>query len=617
MQAMLCYLVFIVNNTFCADLHTWVRVCLGVWRSSGSAPAEPAPWNRRRLVLNSSSELTVRLASLACGPDDDGARAALEVGGAMLFSGSWPLEGVDTSLRIKCIQNLTRDSRIAFVRPAPKECDWAWEEMPDGIPKPSEFPTVTVAPDRCLVDLDPQDDPIDSGAPPASRQTEPSSAPSSWTPTVPILRWVARWSGLAADAGVDFVPSSNDGINEHPLSREEREAKALLTSMWKMRDFAISAELTRALQRCAASDTTRRQRKPARMAMLMHAPHLPIILAARTLAREAARGLPCSSSGPYIGRAAHALCKDRLYALSMYYGLVLIDRTGVLTSPIRTWTPEGGGVPSAAEVTAFRASGASLSDVMLERARALWGESEQVPASLPVCMSKASVRTRNPNPEPRTPQPESARRRVRGFFFPPSPRLCHTPHPLHSTPGAPSPDGPRGREQVSPPLEIQVCWSGGIDSTALLCSMLAAADEAPTRSRRARLVLRLDASSVREYPLFFSQHIQGAAQLEPRTPSPESRTPAPDIHRRTLALRPRMLNPEACMLNLNLNLNPEPCMSRCGAACGTHRRARHRHNLAASGAHDRHWGARRPALWVRPHAGGLLRPRSPARARPT
>ena len=87
---------------------------------------------------------------------------------------------------------------------------------------------------------------------------------------------------------------SNDGINQHPLSREELEAKALLTSMWTMRDHAISAELTRALKRCAArDDTSHRQRKPARMAMLMHSPHLPIILAARTLAREAARGLPC------------------------------------------------------------------------------------------------------------------------------------------------------------------------------------------------------------------------------------------------------------------------------------------------------------------------------------
>ena len=447
MQAMLCYLVFIVNNTFCADLHTWVRVCLGVWRSSGSAPAEPAPWNRRRLVLNSSSELTVRLASLACGPDDDGARAALEVGGAMLFSGSWPLEGVDTSLRIKCIQNLTRDSRIAFVRPAPKECDWAWEEMPDGIPKPSEFPTVTVAPDRCLVDLDPQDDAgggknngggccvVQPGAPPTSEQTEPTSAPSSWTPTVPILRWVARLSGLGEDAGAHVVPS-NDGINQHPLSREELEAKALLTSMWTMRDHAISAELTRALKRCAArDDTSHRQRKPARMAMLMHSPHLPIILAARTLAREAARGLPCLSSGPCIGRAALALCKDRLYSLSMYYGLVLIDRTGVLTSPIRTWTPEGGGVPSAAEVAAFRASGASLSDVMLERARTLWSESEKVPppSSLHVesFCSNSQPRARITNLKPQTPQPQGSRRGVRGFFFPPSRRPHYAPNPLY------------------------------------------------------------------------------------------------------------------------------------------------------------------------------------------
>jgi hypothetical protein len=231
------------------------------------------------------------------------------------------------------------------------------------------------------------------------------------------------------------VPS-NDGINQHPLSREELEAKALLTSMWTMRDHAISAELTRALKRCAArDDTSHRQRKPARMAMLMHSPHLPIILAARTLAREAARGLPCLSSGPCIGRAALALCKDRLYSLSMYYGLVLIDRTGVLTSPIRTWTPEGGGVPSAAEVAAFRASGASLSDVMLERARTLWSESEKVPppSSLHVesFCSNSQPRARIPNLKPQTPQPQGSRRGVRGFFFPPSRRPHYAPNPLY------------------------------------------------------------------------------------------------------------------------------------------------------------------------------------------
>ena len=278
---------------------------------------------------------------------------------------------------------------------------------------------------------------------------QPGSVPEAqktWLP-VPLMRWV-RWAtssslpSLRLDPDRGFVPLEDRAadFNVSPLTLDMRMEKTSLARFWRNRDCAIAMELQRALQ---GWTTPRPRQSTARMAMVMHSPHLPLVLLARKMARSA---LSPGCSGRHFGRAARVLAQDRLFALSMYYGLVMIDRAHVLPSPVRTFTPEGAGIPDAAEIAAFKASGASLSDAMMARARALWEESER-----------------------------------------------SWPH-----------------------LAIQVCWSGGIDSTALLCCLLAAANQAEDQKRKERVIVCLDDSSIREYPLFYEKHIVEAGIAQER-----------------------------------------------------------------------------------------------------
>ena len=57
--------------------------------------------------------------------------------------------------------------------------------------------------------------------------------------------------------------------------------------------------------------------------------------------------------------------------------------------------------------------------------------------------------------------------------------------------------------RATPPLDIYVCWSGGIDSTAVLVSSLRAAIDVSDGTRRARLVVVMDDESVTENEAFF------------------------------------------------------------------------------------------------------------------
>ena len=66
---------------------------------------------------------------------------------------------------------------------------------------------------------------------------------------------------------------------------------------------------------------------------------------------------------------------------------------------------------------------------------------------------------------------------------------------------------------------LHVLWSGGIDSTAVMCALLAATDALPPAARRARLVVHYHARSIAEYPRFWAEHLAplgaaGALALE-------------------------------------------------------------------------------------------------------
>jgi hypothetical protein len=54
-------------------------------------------------------------------------------------------------------------------------------------------------------------------------------------------------------------------------------------------------------------------------------------------------------------------------------------------------------------------------------------------------------------------------------------------------------------------LVVEVYWSGGIDSTALLVALLRTATPA---QRAGGLLIRLDDDSIVEYPLFYKEHIE-------------------------------------------------------------------------------------------------------------
>ena len=145
--------------------------------------------------------------------------------------------------------------------------------------------------------------------------------------------------------------------------------------------------------------------------------------------------------------AATSLFEDRLFCLSLFFGVPLMDRTQTLQGPVRTAivTPS----PTAAEVAAFAERsrtacppGAdpcvhSFDTACMARARHIWAESEADPKRF---------------------------------------------------------------------LDVAVMWSGGIDSTLALVCLLRAAEDIGQR-RRERLVVVLDEKSIGEYPFFHENFI--------------------------------------------------------------------------------------------------------------
>ena len=95
------------------------------------------------------------------------------------------------------------------------------------------------------------------------------------------------------------------------------------------------------------------------------------------------------------------------------------------------------------------------------------------------------------------------------------------PIPAPAAPGEPSASFAQicddiGRELVARAAadgkEIQVLWSGGIDSTLVLISLLKAAEQAG-RTDLLEVVLTID--SVQEYPRFFDRFIRGRLRCLP------------------------------------------------------------------------------------------------------
>ena len=205
-----------------------------------------------------------------------------------------------------------------------------------------------------------------------------------------------------------------------------------------------------------------------------HAPELPLLALADEL-RE--RGVPRASALP--AAAAALVRRDRLFALSLFFGVPMIDRTRTLQGALRT-VAASAPPPSRSEADAYRRrifAGAAGWDATA----AAW--------------------------EPTEGEPYAAH----GGEL--ASEICH--RELDAAMMARARELWAEADGASPPAQVRVMWSGGIDSTAALVSLLRAAGEG-NGGRAHRLVVVLDDESRAEYPRFYRETIAGRLREEPR-----------------------------------------------------------------------------------------------------
>lgn len=154
---------------------------------------------------------------------------------------------------------------------------------------------------------------------------------------------------------------------------------------------------------------------PEDASLLTYSAMLPVLLRAFAFASHAtspARSrtgwVPYAPLAPTIGDdvlpadrlacAFHELgTEDRLFCLSLWFRIPLIDRTGILQGPLRVAIDEPYDRPMVTkeEVAAFKDRGTSLEEACMERARRLWAESEEGEVSpamlLQLCFYKLTL----------------------------------------------------------------------------------------------------------------------------------------------------------------------------------------------------------------------------------
>jgi hypothetical protein len=352
------------------------------------------PGGERRLALNAKHPLIISLAEAAASRKLEKRLAAIAMGESMITTSSWPMSGLDVFLpnekiHWKTAKGLICGPHFIYVSPSPHE-----EIVSD-----SDMKSLAVWPKKIQ-----------------SVQLRTNKADPS---------------------------SKKDKIL---ISNGEKWAKrdGYLWEEWKSRQRNWN------WKRCFKSPHPEVDLQSVAMATI--SPSLPILALARFLqlkdkssyekeekgSQSSVKYIKVKAVDAFRTAASILISCDRLFCLSLFFGVPLIDRTNTLSNSIRTESVVRN-TPSLDEVNAYRAKAPkdahqALEEAMLQRAKAIFEKAQG--------------------------------------------------------------------------LQIVVCWSGGIDSTALLVCLLRAIDKWEEHANcRDQLVIVHDDESISENELFFNTYI--------------------------------------------------------------------------------------------------------------
>ena len=457
-----------------AHLGIVVTACVFIPGKSGREAAFPCalvtiepfvPGGLRRLALNARNALVHQVAvahgegmKRALGGGPAAARwqrdveAALEIGSAMVHSGSWPIDGgFDLMPRMSWMSALGLICGTSKTRVWPVLHDTSSVQRRDE-PPPSALEAIAIWPRR-VSRIHPR---MDRRDPSRVQQYDVHHVGERWM--LREGRLEREWAALRGEAACDGRQAAISW----------RRVRGLLPHT---RAGVVDGATPRSPPASSASVPLRE------CGLMTFAPELPILALADELRH---RGVPPTSAVP--AAAAALTARDRLFALSLFFGVPMIDRTRTLHGALRTTTASPP-PPTPSEVLAYRrrifadAPGwnAARADWEEDGARVSHGGE---PASI-ACERELDA---------------AMMTRARELW--------------------------RRADAASPMLEVRVMWSGGIDSTAALVCLLRAASDEPAEvgatERLRRLVVVLDDESRAEYPLFYSRFIAGRLREEAR-----------------------------------------------------------------------------------------------------
>lgn len=360
------------------------------------------PGGERRLALNAKHPLIISLAGAAASRKVEKRLAAIAMGEAMITTSSWPMSGLDVFLpnekiHWKTAKGLICGPHFIYVSPIPHE------EIVSG----SGMKSLAVWPKRIQ----------------SIRLITNKADPSSKKKTI-LFSSGEKWA-------------KRDGVLWEEWNTRQRN--------WNWKRCFLPMSKKSPHPRGEESDLQS-------VAMATISPSLPVLALARFLqlkdkssyekedegSQRSVKYLKVKAVDAFRTAASILISCDRLFCLSLFFGVPLIDRTQTLSNSIRTETVVRN-TPSLEEVNEYRAKAPkdahqALEEAMLQRAKEI--------------LEKA-----------------------------------------------------RG-------LQIVVCWSGGIDSTALLVCLLRAIDKWEEHANcRDQLVIVHDDESISENELFFNTYI--------------------------------------------------------------------------------------------------------------
>ena len=492
-----------------AHLGTVVTACLfaPAGREKDSAfpcalvTVEPySPGGLRRLALNARSQLVIEAAEEyenGCRlPSGKTIAAALELGEAMLYSATWPIDdGFDLMPRVSwdtALGLICGPSR-AFAWPVPHDTASVMPRHGDRVLS-SALEVISVWPKRVT-----QSKTRPLRGDPSQTFTETFHVGDRWMLREEKLRleWAELRRVASIGIGADVEAAHSGGASGNGPASKSRAASMLAAgrtlslrrlsssaAIPRRRPSAATLPSGRAIGTSAPAATMPAELIPPSItidscALATHAPELPVLALADELRM---RGVPRASAVP--AAAAALLQRDPLFCLSLFFGVPLLDRTRTLHGALRT-VAASPLPPSRSETDAYRRrifAGVPGWDAVAASWQSIeGGQAGTIIGGAPV--SEVCARELD----------AAMMERARSLW--------------------------EEADGASPAAEIRVMWSGGIDSTAALVSLLRAASEggeAAARRRLERLVIVLDDDSRAEYPRFYRESIAGRLREEPR-----------------------------------------------------------------------------------------------------